>query len=164
MAGWSRVGAWLGWWRRWRRRPLCTLHVVGAVRDRPSHKLTRPSHPVNSESLLAAPGGLVEMCDGPVRALGLGAKWKWPCGHVCHGWQSELPVRANWHGWLCHGASGRSWRRQCVRCGGGQCRYPTMPTTSTTKEDTPTMNRTHRPACHGHGQSGLGVCVVPIFT
>jgi len=56
----------------------------------------------------------------PVRALVHNGAWEWPCGHVGDNWQCDLPVRANWH---C----------QCVRCGGGQCRLPIMPTTSTSR-------------------------------
>ena len=101
---------------------LLRVVVVGAVHDRPLDYLTRPSHPVSCRRVLAAPGGLVELSNGPARALVHEERCRGAHGHGCHGWQSELPVRANWHGWLCHGASGRSWRRQCVRCGGGQCR------------------------------------------
>ena len=59
----------MGWWRGWLRRALWRRLIVGAVRDGPLDYLTRPFHPVSCRRQLAAPGGLVKMCDGPVRAL-----------------------------------------------------------------------------------------------
>ena len=50
----------LGGWRRL---------IVGAVHDRPCANLTRPSHPASSDLQLEAPGGLVKLAHGPVRAM-----------------------------------------------------------------------------------------------